>query len=179
MFKKSDNQGWSKEAMIHLSRATQGNPESQYELALLLLEGNHVPKDEKLAVEWLRKSVTQGNEDAQYLLGTCYDSGTGVPMDEKIARGLYLKSAEAANRYAQFKIGLYYFSLKHYSDAVEWYKKAAKQEHPQAQVELARCYYYGLGPYKSAEAALIAMERAVARKYPPALKFKAKIEEEM
>ena len=32
--------------------------------------------------------------------------------------------------------------------AFYWYKKAAEQEHIEAQVELARCYIYGKGTNK-------------------------------
>lgn len=175
MFKDSATKGWSKKSMTYLSAASKGDAVAQYELGLRLLEGKEVPQNEKLAVEWLMKSANIGNEDAQYLLGTCYDSGTGVDMNEKIALGFYIKSAEAANKYAQYKMGLHYFGLKQYDMAVDWYKRAVRQEHPESQVELARCYYYGFGSIKSEEGAIKALEKAVNRNYKPAIKMLEKI----
>lgn len=175
MFKDSATKGWTKKSLSFLSAATRGDAVAQYELGLRLLHGEEVPKNEKLAIDWLFKSAGKGNEDAQYLLGTCYDSGTGVEMDEKKALGFFVKSAEAANKYAQYKLGIYYFAEKNYDVAVDWFKRAARQEHPESQVELARCYYYGFGSIKSEEGAVQALDKAVKRNFKPAIKMLEKI----
>lgn len=168
MASKDSTKYWSKKAMNYLALATKGDCVAQYELGLRCLKGEEVPENHKLAIEWLVKSSNQGYEDAQYLLGTCYQSGTGVEQNEKIALGFFIQSAEAANKYAQHAVGEYFFGEKRYNEAVNWYKRSARQEYAPAQVELARCYYYGFGSIKSESMALEWVEKAVGKNYKPA-----------
>lgn len=54
---------------------------------------------------------------------------------------------------AMFKLANYYFTgtgvTKSYTDAFEWYEKAAKKGHSGAMEKLGDCYYYGYGVEKS------------------------------
>ena len=61
--------------------AEQGDPEAQYTLALMYLEGQEVKKNEKTAVSWLQKAVDQGHEDALRKLAWCYLYGHGVKQN--------------------------------------------------------------------------------------------------
>jgi TPR repeat protein len=57
--------------------AEQGHADAQYMLGLEYFNGRAVPKDDRQAAKWLRRSAAQGNTDAQYLLGLVdYDSGS-------------------------------------------------------------------------------------------------------
>lgn len=175
MEKKATTKGWTKKSIGLLGLAAQGNPEAQYEIGMRCLEGIEVPKDLKLAIEWLTKSSTQGFEDAQYLLGRCYESGTGVEENEKIALGLYIKAANAANKLAQHALGEYYYKEDKCNEAIEWYRKAAKQEYAPSQYELGRCYYLGIGAVKAEEMGLALIEKAANKKYKPAQVFWNKV----
>jgi TPR repeat protein len=46
-----------------------------------------VPRDAKVAADWLRRSARQGHAPAQYALGVAYYSGYGVPKDAEQALG--------------------------------------------------------------------------------------------
>lgn len=168
--------GWSKSSMDLLAKASKGNEEAQCELGLRLLHGEDVPKNPKLAIEWLVKSSKKGYEDAQYLLGTCYASGTGVAENEQVALGYFIKSAQAANKYAQHELGEHYFLEKKYDLAVDWYRKASRQEHAPSQYELGRCYYMGFGSIKAEDMGIELLKKAAGKNYGPAQDMLKKIE---
>lgn len=58
--------------------AEQGDPEAQYKLALMYLEGDRVKKNEKTAVHWLKKAADQEHMEAMKKLSWCYLNGRGV-----------------------------------------------------------------------------------------------------
>ena len=82
--------------------AAQGNSWAAYRLGKLYLEGEAVPKDVPMAVEYLTASAEQGNQYAQYALGKLYLSGRDVKQDRETAWAYFCGSAEQGNRYAQF-----------------------------------------------------------------------------
>lgn len=167
--------GFSKKNLELLRKSANGNVEAQYELGLNYLEGNGVPENHKLAIEWLTKSSDKGFEDAQYLLGRCYENGTGVPRNLTQALLLYEKAAKAANKYAQFALGEYFVYTNDFDKATEWFKRAARQQYPPAQCELARCYFYGLGKIRDVDMARDLLEKAVSRNYEPAKELLGKM----
>ena len=57
-------------------------------------QGQGVPQDYALAVEWFRKAAKQGNAVAQSALGAAYDQGQGVPQDYAQAAVWYRKAAK-------------------------------------------------------------------------------------
>jgi hypothetical protein len=63
-----------------------GDPEAQYHLSRLYLEGIGAPKDARQAARWAHLSADKGHVDAQMLLGRMMLSGTGMPR--QVARGL-------------------------------------------------------------------------------------------
>lgn len=170
--------GWSRKSMKLLGLAAHGNAEAQCDLGTAFLSGKGVPKNEKLAIEWLIKSSDRGNEEAQYLLFTCYTMGTGVPKNPKVALGFLMMAAEGANKYAQFELGEYFEGKNRYDEAVVWFKKSARQEYAAAQMELGRCYYYGLGTIRAEEIALEWIQRAIQHNYQPAKDLLRVIERE-
>jgi len=61
----------------------------------------------------------------------------------------YLQAAERENALAQYKLGEYYFNIKNYKQAVEWFRKAAEQGNVEAQYKLGD-YYFDEEDYKEA-----------------------------
>lgn len=159
---------WSKKAMKLLGLAANGVAEAQYDLAMLMLEGKEVPKNDKLALDWLLKSSALENEDANYMLYTFYTTGREVIQNQKVALGFLIKSAEGTNKYAQFELGDYYLSKNHKVEAFEWYKKSARQEYAPAQYELGLCFYHGIGTFQSKQLAKEWLEKAVLKNYKQA-----------
>jgi len=68
----------SPEIKLLLQNAENGDPDAQYALGLLYLEGQGVKKDEKTAAEWFQKATDQGHKEAQKKLSWCYLYGKGV-----------------------------------------------------------------------------------------------------
>src|SRR6266852_388292 len=65
--------------------ADQGNPNAQFNIALMYKNGRGVPQDYAEAAKWFRLSADQGNASAQANLGNMYSKGSGVPQNDVAA----------------------------------------------------------------------------------------------
>ena len=89
---------WFKRAYGHWeAQARAGNPQAMVEVAGMLTAGLGVTRDDKAAVEWLRKAGDLGNADAWAELGGLYVEGAGVPKDVAEGRRLLGKAAAAGS----------------------------------------------------------------------------------
>ena len=61
--------------------ADRGNPDAEWQLGVLYHDGDGVPKDDALAVQWFERAAQQGYVRAQSTLGAYYWAGRGVPQD--------------------------------------------------------------------------------------------------
>jgi hypothetical protein len=61
--------------------ADRGNPDAEWQLGVLYHDGDGVPKDDALAVQWFERAAEQGYVRAQSTLGAYYWAGRGVPQD--------------------------------------------------------------------------------------------------
>ncbi len=68
------------------------NPEAQFALGLMYVDGTGVDKDPSTAAEWFLKAARQDHPEAQYRLGEMYQNGVGVESDTKEAK-LWLSKA--------------------------------------------------------------------------------------
>lgn len=138
--------------------AEQGRAAEQFTLAVLYQYGLGVTKDERLAVEWLKKAATAGNDSAQLALGRRYDDGLGVDKNLTEAAEWYRKAAEQGHPVAQNNIGNCYehgYGVeKDAEKAVTWYRKAADQNVAIAQFNIGNCYAKGTGVEKNETEAL-------------------------
>ena len=74
---------------------------AQYTLAAIYAGGLYgEPRDDKIAIEWLRKSALLGYPEAQYALGLAYAEGRGVEKDASQAYGWLLKAAKQGHKAA-------------------------------------------------------------------------------
>lgn len=124
------------------SAATDGYAQAQ------LMVGKIIKNDPKQAVEYLKKAAEQRMPEAQYELGIIYLEGIGVPRHESMAIEYLEKSAAQGFADAQNRLGIYYKesnSKNNLIDAVEWFRRAAVQNHIAAQKNLAKCYAEGIG----------------------------------
>ena len=143
----------------YICDAEKGNCDAQYEVAIAYEEGRGVPKDEKLAAEWMTKSAEQGYAYAQFILGVYYEEGTGVEKNPEEAFRLYKKAAEQNNKVAQYKVGMCYYSGKgtglpeDKQEAVIWIARSADQGYAPAQSQLAWHYLVGNGVEENYEKA--------------------------
>jgi hypothetical protein len=72
--------------MFHYAATYFADPNAQYDLARLYLEGNGAARNPRQAVRWLSLAANKGQYQAQALLGRMLFRGEGVPRQR--ARGL-------------------------------------------------------------------------------------------
>jgi uncharacterized protein len=72
-------------------------PRSQHALYRAYADGAGVPRNMKVAMEWLHRAAEAGNPRAQAALGRAYASGAGVPRDDGLARLWLRKSREGVS----------------------------------------------------------------------------------
>ena len=128
--------------------AEQGNPDAEFNLAIMYHNGVGVIQDYAEALKRYRQAAMQGDYRAQFNLGYMYDLGEGISRDDSEAMKWYQKSAELGFDKAQFNLGLIYYGygpLQDYSKAFKWLGMAAEQENSDAQLILGEMYQYGFG----------------------------------
>ena len=106
-----------------------GQPNTQYELAMRLLEGRGLPKDQLAAARWFERAASLGLAPAQYRLGSMYEKGIGVTRDPAAAKRWYLKAAEAGNARAAHNLAVMSAEPGEGAGtipAVKWFRRAAE-----------------------------------------------------
>jgi len=77
-----------------IDRASGGDLEAQYNLALSYYMGDDMKQDEKKAVYWFAQAAEQGHILAQYYLGYCYENGIGTQQSDEYSLHWYTEAAE-------------------------------------------------------------------------------------
>jgi TPR repeat protein len=82
--------------------AEQGDPRAEFWVGCRYIDGRGVPRDDRMAVDWITKAAQGGDAEAQYNLGVVYRDGRrGLSRDPVQARK-WLELA-AAQDYAPAK----------------------------------------------------------------------------
>jgi uncharacterized protein len=155
------------------------NHDAQYHVGLMHYEGQHASKSSINAFFWFEKAALGGYATAQYRLAKLYyDGGNGVTKNLKKAEEWATKSANQGNYFAKtllkeiekinapttkegkYQKGLEYFKKRQFKDAAYWFEKAASQDYPQAQYELAKLYLSGSGVPRSKDIAIVWFKKA-------------------
>lgn len=128
--------------------ANNNHAEAQYQLGMLLANGNAIELDHKAAYEWFVKASEQGIARASSAIAWLYSMGYGVPQDEDKAGEWFLKAAEQGSANDQFTVaGMYRWGRFGISPDNEkmlyWYHQAAAQGLSHAQHSLGRLYAAG------------------------------------
>ena len=89
-------------------KAENGDPQAQYDLGFVYLNGMGVPQNPAAAVKLLTMAANQGHIDAQIQLGQCYEEGLGVEKDAFQAAPWYEKAANQGDAAAQTYLGMCY-----------------------------------------------------------------------
>lgn len=80
--------------------ADQNDAKSQYNLAIMYLNGYGAKKDVSKSVEYYRKSALQGDADSQLQLGIRYLNGEGVEKNIQTAKEWFQKAKLSGNQKA-------------------------------------------------------------------------------
>ncbi|KAJ3193993.1 hypothetical protein HK101_003702 [Irineochytrium annulatum] len=128
--------------------AAAGDPAACDSLAALYMEGVHVDRDVARAVRLFERAADRGNMYSLNQLGVFYENGDksiGGKRDLERAQALYNKAANLGYSSAQFNLAnlLRTRSSSSMPLAIQWYKRASDQRHPQALMHLADLYQSG------------------------------------
>lgn len=132
------------------SRAAQrGQPIGQYNVAMMLFNGEGVVIDAARARAWLARAARGGLAQAQYNQGLLYENGDGVRRSQSEATRWFRRAAEQGHADAQVSLATQYFLgrgvVKDEAQAALWYERAAKNGIAEAQYIIASCYEHGEG----------------------------------
>ena len=135
-----------------LQEANTGNAEAQYNLGMLHLNGNLVPKSATEAAKWFEKAAVAGLPNAQFNLGVLYQQGTGVVENQQLAFFWYQSAAEQKFARAQHNLAAAYAAgrgvPRNDAKAVEWFTRAAENGLAESQFSLGVVYEDGMGAVK-------------------------------
>jgi TPR repeat protein len=107
-----------------------GNRDAMYLLGVLYYRGEGVDQNRPHAAELFRWAAERGQLDAQDVLGDMLLHGLGVPRDEKEAFRWFSRAATSGHSDAQFGVA------KDPALAVDWYRKSAERNDPEAMTQL-------------------------------------------
>ena len=134
--------------------AKQGHADAQLTLGNCYAEGKGIKQNDKKAVSWFRKAAEQGLAEAEFCLGFCYKYGKGVKINNTESKKWYQKTLEQFHPEALFGRGyvteraLLRWNHKITpipTEAVICYRMAAELDHPKANFNLGKCYFFGRG----------------------------------
>jgi uncharacterized protein len=157
-------------AMKYYKKAADaGFSTAQFRMGLLYIYGVEVKKDPNEAERWLLKAAAQNDREAMYYLGRLNAGSVEVLYQTMLvignwkvkqfspisrAYGLADVSDRSEGRLIPLPIesvhlwGAKFKDHPNYWEALKWYRKAAELDYVDAQNELGKLYYAGLGTVK-------------------------------
>lgn len=128
--------------------AKQGNGKAQYELAKRLAAQPDYPQ----AMHWMQQAAGQSGPlaadnkvrgAAALQVGHWYQLGLGEPKSPQLAEQWWQRASRLGNREASYQLGLACRSEhqgKLATDCLDWFERAARQDHAGAQLILGEWY---------------------------------------
>jgi len=133
--------------------ADKGNPDAEYNLGLLYMNGLGVKKNNRLALMWFTRAGQQGLADAQYNAGVMFYLGKGVYPSYKSAIAWWQLAANKGHANAENNLAaMYAYGYGVGQDtakAIALWTAAAKQGHPDAINALIEVYSGKLAGFKA------------------------------
>ncbi|ORZ20807.1 hypothetical protein BCR42DRAFT_370755 [Absidia repens] len=154
----------------YLLAAKTGDTDAEFQVALMLSNGQGIPRDRKSAFHWYKKAADKNHKTALYSLGLFYAKGLeGKPKDLLRARICFEKAARfgvapamtsyaTLCRVASLQSGPQQQEQR--EQAIYWYQKAAATGDVVAQRELGLIYDAGLGVPRNHETAFEYFQQA-------------------
>ncbi|MBK6639338.1 MAG: sel1 repeat family protein [Rhodocyclaceae bacterium] len=146
--------------------AKKGNPDAQFYLGSMFLDGLGVEASSEKARQWFLRAAENGNTNAQYNIASMMESGAGGLKD--VARAIvWLRKASAGGHgVASSNLGAIYLEGRGVPIdkklAVDFFAISAKQKYVPAMRSLGRLYLTGEGvPEKPSQ-----RHRATWRSFP-------------
>ena len=131
------------------TRAMEGVPAAQHDLATIYAAGKQVPQDYKRAVYWFAQAADGGIANADYNLGVMFQQGLGVKKDAAKAIGWYAKAADLGHPEAMYNLGIAYIegvgAKRNVDEGIKYFTQAADAGVAQAAFNLGVLYESGFG----------------------------------
>lgn len=164
------NQDKARSIELYLNAAAKGNGNAMMSLGRAYLTGDGIDKNVAKGLEWYQKAAGAGEATAQGYLGLVYIRGeTGgyvVGRNYEKALGYIRQGVEQQDKQSQYLMGWLYHRgqglRQDFSQAMEWYQKAAAQDMPDAINGIGHLYEYGQGVIADKNEAIKWYRRAAA-----------------
>jgi TPR repeat protein len=143
-------------------KANNDDAQAQFELALCYVNGKDVEQNTELAFSWHRKAAEHGHVNAQFALGLYYLLGKDQLQHTQELVNLINKrifgQASGENIDPAFDLAVGQAMAINLSGADDdlaytWLKKAAEQNHAEANYWLGQCYRKGIGTVQNGDLA--------------------------
>ena len=84
--------------------AEQGHADAQFNMGVMHVDGEGVPRDCAEGARWMRLAAEQGNALAQFALGALYCGGNGVSQDDVTARLWFNIGSANGSKWAEYGV---------------------------------------------------------------------------
>lgn len=133
-----------------LPLARGGDLAAQRNIGHLYRQGQGVPQDAAVAVNWYTRAAEAGLARAQANLANMYLRGEGVQRNERTAAVWFQRAALNGHTISQFNLGLMYQQglgvAADLTKAMAWFSRAAEDDHEKSAETLAALQARGLYP---------------------------------
>ena len=150
----------------------QGNVESQIFVAMRLLKGESITKDESEANKWFRLAAEQGNFFAQEQLGISLLQGRGIANDRQEAFEWFQKSALQGDSTSEYYLNVISLLnsgvIQHEEDAPKWYYQQSLADNPEAQYFRSIAIIEGICKEKYQNESVNLMQKSANAGFAPA-----------
>lgn len=153
LLEKNNDESFRQAYLLFKDAAAKNNPDAEYNLGVLYLNGQGVQANEAEAAKWFRKASVHGHMVAQFNLAQ-YELDLG---NYREAVRWFKNAADRGNIIAANNLGTLYFDGKgvEKSDlmAFKYFEIAAKRNYASAQHNLGKMYLNGWGAKQDLEKA--------------------------
>lgn len=142
-----------------LQKASDNDSSSQYKIADYFSEGLSIDNtivvkpNEQTAFEWTKRAFENGDKDALISYANYLTVGLYCDKNESLAIKLYTKAIDEGNSVGAFNLARHYSTIGNYEQAFKYYLLCENMGGG-FRLELALCYYYGIGIEKNAQLAI-------------------------
>lgn len=162
-----------------LAAAQKGYRQAQYDIGCWYYSADAFVNFERrwdLALDFFKRAADQNHPAALYSLGIMYRDGEGVPTNLDDAYSYFKRAADLGIPSAQYEIGHWFYNgnrifPRDFTQARQYFKLAAAQNHPLACYALSRYYTKGLGVAKDPQRAFFYLKKSAELGYKPAIEL--------
>jgi TPR repeat protein len=144
---------YKKSLIVFRSLSQMGNAKASLYLGDMYLLGRGTTKNHKKAAYYYEKAAKKGIKKAQLNLGLLYFNGSGVKKNVTKSRYWYAQARKKTYATSYYQFALQSEKNKDFRQALKWYEKAAKLDHPVSQYDLGVMYLLGIGTAKNSRKA--------------------------